>query len=123
MKNSLIRDNPRMSQDFPNCEMSLRTVILKLFKNLKGDRMLTDILIWVLLGALAGWIASMIMGRNAQMGALANILVGIVGALIGGFLMNAFGAPGVTGFNIYSILVAIGGAVVLLFLVGAVRRA
>ena len=85
--------------------------------------MLTNILIWILLGALAGWIASMIMGRNAQMGALANIVVGIVGALIGGFLTNAFGAPGVTGFNLYSILVAIGGAVVLLFLLGAMRRA
>ena len=77
--------------------------------------MLTNILIWILLGALAGWIASMIMGRNAQMGALANIVVGIVGALIGGFLMNAMGAPGVTGFNLYSVLVAIGGAVVLLW--------
>jgi uncharacterized membrane protein YeaQ/YmgE (transglycosylase-associated protein family) len=84
--------------------------------------MLTNLLIWILFGALAGWIASMVMGRNAQMGALANIVVGIVGALIGGFLMNAFGAPGVTGFNLYSILVAIGGAVVLLFIVGAVRR-
>jgi uncharacterized membrane protein YeaQ/YmgE (transglycosylase-associated protein family) len=84
--------------------------------------MLTNLLIWILFGALAGWIASMVMGRNAQMGALANIVVGIVGALIGGFLMNAFGAPGVSGFNLYSILVAIGGAVVLLFIVGAVRR-
>ena len=84
--------------------------------------MLTNLLVWILFGALAGWIASMIMGRNAQMGALANIVVGIVGALIGGFLMNAFGAPGVTGFNLYSVLVAIGGAVVLLFIVGAVRR-
>ena len=84
--------------------------------------MLTNILIWILLGALAGWIASMIMGRNAQMGALANIFVGIVGALIGGFLMNALGAPVVTGFNLYSVLVAIGGAVVLLFLVGFTRR-
>ena len=84
--------------------------------------MLTNLLIWILLGALAGWIASIIMGRNAQMGALANVVVGIVGALIGGFLMNAFGAPGVTGFNLYSILVAIGGAVVLLFIIGAPRR-
>jgi|SRR5215208_2281178 len=89
----------------------------------KGGRMLTNILVWIILGALAGWIASMIMGRNAQMGALANIVVGIVGALIGGFLMNAMGAPGVTGFNLYSVLVAIAGAVVLLFLVGLMRRA
>ena len=80
-------------------------------------------LVWIIFGALAGWIASMVMGANRQMGALANIVVGIVGALIGGFLMNnVFGAPGVTGFNLPSLLVAIGGAVVLLFLVGLVRR-
>jgi uncharacterized membrane protein YeaQ/YmgE (transglycosylase-associated protein family) len=57
------------------------------------------------------------------MGAGANIVVGIIGAIIGGLLMNALGGPGVTGFNLYSILVAIGGAVVLLFLVGLFRRA
>ena len=80
-------------------------------------------LVWIIFGALAGWVASMIMGKNAQMGALANIVVGIVGALIGGFLMtNVFGAQGVTGFNITSLIVAIIGAVVLLFLVGLVRR-
>lgn len=82
-----------------------------------------NFIVWIIFGALAGWIASMIMGKNAQMGALANIVVGIVGALIGGFLMtNVFGAQGVTGFNITSLLVAIGGAVILLFLVGLVRR-
>lgn len=82
-----------------------------------------NIIVWIIFGALAGWIASMVMGANARMGALANIVVGIVGALIGGFLMNnVFGAPGVTGFNLPSLLVAIGGAVVLLFLVGLVRR-
>ena len=85
--------------------------------------MLTNIIVWILLGALAGWIASMIMGRNSSMGAGANIVVGIIGAIIGGLIMNALGSPGVTGFNIYSILVAIGGAVVLLFLVGLFRRA
>ena len=82
-----------------------------------------NIIAWIIFGALAGWIASMIMGANARMGALANIVVGIVGAIIGGFLMtNVFGAQGVTGFNLMSLLVAIGGAVVLLFLVGLVRR-
>ena len=85
--------------------------------------MLSNRIFWILLGALAGWIASMIMGRNAQMGALANIIVGIIGALIGGFIMNSLGGPGVTGFNLYSILVAIGGAVVLLLIVGLFRRA
>lgn len=81
-----------------------------------------NIILWILMGALAGWIASMIMKRDAQMGALANIVVGIIGALIGGFIMNAVGASGVTGFNIYSLLVAIGGAIVLLFIVGLFRR-
>jgi len=85
--------------------------------------MLINILIWIVLGALAGWVASIIMGWNAQMGAIANIIVGIVGALIGGFIMNASGAQGVTGFNLYSFLVALGGAIVLLFIVGLFRRA
>ena len=82
-----------------------------------------NFILWIIFGAIAGWIASIIMGRNAQMGALANIVVGIVGALIGGFLMsNVFGAPGVTGFNLMSLIVAILGAIILLFLVGLVRR-
>lgn len=85
--------------------------------------MFMNIVFWVVLGALAGWIASMVMGRNAQMGAVANIIVGIIGALIGGFVMNSLGASGVTGFNLYSVLVAIGGAIVLLFVVGLFRRA
>jgi uncharacterized membrane protein YeaQ/YmgE (transglycosylase-associated protein family) len=85
--------------------------------------MLTNIILWILLGALAGWIASIIMGRNASMGAGANIVVGILGAVIGGFIMNSLGSPGVTGFNLYSLLVAIGGAIVLLFIVGLFRRA
>ena len=81
-----------------------------------------NILVYIIFGALAGWIASIIMGRNSQMGALANIVVGIVGAFIGGLLANAFGAAGVTGFNLYSIVVAVIGAVVLLFVVGLFRR-
>lgn len=83
---------------------------------------LINILTWIIFGALAGWIASVIMKRDRQMGALANIVVGIAGAFIGGYIMNMFGASGVTGFNLSSFLVAILGAVVLLFLVGLFRR-
>jgi uncharacterized membrane protein YeaQ/YmgE (transglycosylase-associated protein family) len=61
-------------------------------------------------------------GKNKQMGAIANIVVGIVGAFLGGWIMSFFGAQGVTGFNLPSLLVAIGGAVVLLFVVGLLRR-
>ncbi len=79
-------------------------------------------IVWIIFGAIAGWIASMVMGKNRQMGAIANIVVGIVGAWIGSWLFSQFGAQGITGFNLQSILVAIVGAVVLLFLVGLVRR-
>ncbi len=81
-----------------------------------------NFILWIIFGALAGWIASIIMGKNKQMGAIANIVVGIVGAFIGGWIMSFFGAQGVTGFNLPSLLVAIGGAVVLLFVVGLLRR-
>ncbi len=81
-----------------------------------------NFLAWIILGALAGWIASIIMGKNKQMGAIANIIVGIVGAFIGGYIMDFFGAQGVTGFNFSSFLVALVGAVVLLFIVGLFSR-
>ncbi len=80
------------------------------------------IISWIIVGALAGWIASMIMGKNAQMGAIANIIVGIIGAFIGGFVMNLLGFGGVDGLNISSILVAILGAVILLAIISAVQR-
>lgn len=79
-------------------------------------------ILWIIFGAIAGWIASIIMGRNAQMGALANIVVGIVGAIIGGWIMSFFGGQGVTAFDLPSLIVAILGAIALLFLVGLVRR-
>lgn len=76
---------------------------------------------WIILGGLAGWIASMIMGTDKSMGVLANIAVGIVGALIGGFLVSLFGGSGVTGFNIWSFVVAVLGSIILLGIVKAVR--
>ena len=85
--------------------------------------MLVSFVLWIIMGALAGWIASMIMGRDNQMGALANIVVGIVGAVIGGFLFNLLGLAGTTGFNVWTLIVSILGAIVLLFLVGLVQRA
>ncbi|TAH33433.1 GlsB/YeaQ/YmgE family stress response membrane protein [Candidatus Saccharibacteria bacterium] len=76
--------------------------------------MIWTIITWIVLGALAGWIASMIVGTNREQGGLMNIVVGIVGAVIGGWIMAAFGSSGVTGFNIQSVLVAVLGSVVLL---------
>jgi len=72
-------------------------------------------LAWLIIGALAGWLASIVM--STRLGLLLDIVVGIVGAFVGGFLFNLLGAPGVTGFNIWSLLVALVGAVVLLGIV------
>lgn len=72
-------------------------------------------LAWLIIGAIAGWLASKVM-RTGQ-GLLVDILLGIVGAFIGGFLFNQFGTVGVTGFNIWSIFVAFVGSVVLLMLI------
>lgn len=76
---------------------------------------------WIVLGGLAGWVASMIMGNNAQQGLLGNIVVGIIGALIGGFVVGLLGGEGVTGFNLWSFLVALLGAVIALWLVRMMR--
>lgn len=81
-----------------------------------------NIILWVVFGALAGWLASLIMGTDERQGWLTNIIVGVVGAFIGGFIMNTLGYSGVQGFDIYSILVAVGGAVVLLWLYKLVAR-
>lgn len=83
-----------------------------------------NILVWIIVGAIAGWLASIVMRTNRSQGLLEDIIVGIVGGVVGGFLLNALGVGGaVTGLNVTSILVAFVGAVVLLFLLRAVRRA
>lgn len=81
--------------------------------------MLLNLILWIVLGGIAGWIASMMMGTNRQQGTLADIVLGILGAVVGGFLLNLVGFAGATGFNLYSLIVAIVGAVVLI----ALRRA
>lgn len=69
----------------------------------------------IVLGGLAGWLASIIAGTNARMGAIANIVVGVIGAVVGGMVFNVLGGTGVTGFNLYSLLVSVVGASVVLF--------
>lgn len=77
---------------------------------------------WIVLGGIAGWVASKIMKRDAQMGIGANIVVGIVGGLIGGFLLGLLGVDVAGGGLIFSMLTAVFGAVVLLWIVGMVTR-
>ncbi len=71
---------------------------------------------WLVLGGIAGWLASIVAGTNAKQGLVGNIVVGIVGAFLGGFLFSYFGGQDITGFNLYSLGVATVGGVVLLFL-------
>jgi len=78
------------------------------------------IILWIVFGALVGWVASMVMGAGG--GLMWDIGVGIVGAVIGGFIMSLVGEGGVGGFNFYSFLVAVLGACVLIMIVRAVRR-
>jgi len=79
------------------------------------------LLLWIVFGALIGWVASLIMKTNGQQGILLDIIVGVVGAVIGGWIMTTMGSAPVDGFNLYSFVVALIGAVVLLGLVKMVR--
>jgi uncharacterized membrane protein YeaQ/YmgE (transglycosylase-associated protein family) len=78
-------------------------------------------LAWIVLGLIAGFIGSKLVNKSGE-GALLDIGLGIVGACVGGWLFNAFGMVGVTGLNIYSMVVAVVGAVVVLVLYHAIAR-
>ena len=75
-----------------------------------------DILVWIVIGGLAGWLASVLV-RGGGMGVLMNVIVGIIGAFIGGLIVELFGGTGFTGFNLWSFVVAFIGAAVLLLVV------
>lgn len=79
---------------------------------------LVEILMWIVFGGLAGWFASMVVGRNSQMGVVANVVVGIVGAFIGGLLLPNDGDT----FDVGSFVAAVIGAIILLLIVNAVTR-
>jgi uncharacterized membrane protein YeaQ/YmgE (transglycosylase-associated protein family) len=81
---------------------------------------LMSILAWIVLGLIAGFISSLIVNRHGE-GFFLDIVIGVIGAIIGGLVVTALGGEGVSGFNLYSILVAVGGAIVLLVILHAIR--
>ena len=81
-----------------------------------------SIFAWIILGLVAGYIASKIVNKRGE-GLIRDIILGIVGAVVGGWLFRTLGASGVTGLNIYSLVVAVVGAIVVLLVYHALRRA
>jgi uncharacterized membrane protein YeaQ/YmgE (transglycosylase-associated protein family) len=81
-----------------------------------------SILAWIILGVIAGFIGSKIVNKQGE-GLILDLILGIVGAVVGGWLFGVFGGSGVTGLNLYSLLVAVIGAIVILFVYHAIRRA
>lgn len=80
-----------------------------------------SILGWIILGLIAGWIGSKIVNKSGE-GLIMDIVLGIIGALVGGWLFNEVGHQGITGFNLYSMFVAVIGSVIVLLLYHAVVR-
>jgi uncharacterized membrane protein YeaQ/YmgE (transglycosylase-associated protein family) len=80
-----------------------------------------SLIAWIVLGLIAGFIASKLVNKSGE-GMFLDILLGVVGAVVGGWLFRTFGMPGVTGLNIYSILIAVVGAAVFLIVYHALTR-
>ena len=79
------------------------------------------ILSWIVFGGLVGWVASIITGNNRRMGLIRNVLTGLIGALIGGWISTLLKIGSYTGFNLNSFVMALIGAVIFLFLVNQMR--
>jgi uncharacterized membrane protein YeaQ/YmgE (transglycosylase-associated protein family) len=77
------------------------------------------IIAWIVLGLIAGWVASTLI-QGTGSGLVMNLVLGVIGAFVGGFLVSALGGIGITGFNLWSIVVAVIGAVVVLWLYNAI---
>lgn len=80
-----------------------------------------DFLSWIILGGLAGWIAKSVIGVGERRGCLFNIVIGIIGSVLGGLIFRHFGRSGVTGLNVWSLFVAAVGAIVFLAVAGIFR--
>lgn len=81
-----------------------------------------NIILFLVFGAVVGWLTSLIVKTNSTQGTLGDIVLGILGALVGGLIMDFFGQPGITGFNLYSMIVGILGAVIFVLVGKSLRR-
>ncbi|MDF2944155.1 MAG: GlsB/YeaQ/YmgE family stress response rane protein [Herbinix sp.] len=83
---------------------------------------ISNIIVWLILGGVSGWIASKLTGNDAKMGIGMNLVVGILGAFIGGWLAGIFGLGPATGLNLWSFIISIVGSVILLAIVSVFRK-
>lgn len=81
-----------------------------------------SLIVYIIFGGIVGWVASLLMNTDAQQGIILNIIVGIVGSVLGSWIAGQFGFGGVSGFNLSSFVVALIGAVVLIAILKALRR-
>jgi len=84
-----------------------------------------NLIIWLIVGGLLGWVASLVMRTDARQGVILNVVVGIVGALLGGWLLSPLLGAGTVNqgdFSLPGLLISLGGAIILLFVVNLVRR-
>jgi uncharacterized membrane protein YeaQ/YmgE (transglycosylase-associated protein family) len=87
-----------------------------------GKETIMGVIAWIILGGLAGWLAGWAVGTRERRGCLVDVVIGIVGAVIGGGLFSLIGGAGFTGFNLWSLFVAFVGAVILLLIIRAIRK-
>jgi uncharacterized membrane protein YeaQ/YmgE (transglycosylase-associated protein family) len=78
------------------------------------------IISWIIIGGLAGWVASIILKTNEEQGLIGNVIAGVLGGIVGGWIFSALGGDGVSGFSFWSFLVALVGAIVVLLIKGAI---
>lgn len=97
------------------------TIIIKIKGTITIYIFIMEIMLWMTLGVLAGWLSSFVMSTHSSRGFASDIMLGIIGAIIGGYMMNLFGASGMNGFNLYSIVVAAMSSILLVWLGRTVR--
>lgn len=83
---------------------------------------ISNIIVWLILGGISGWIGSKIAGKDSQMGVGANIVVGVIGAFLGGWIAGIFGLGPATGLNVWSFVVSIVGSVILLSIISLFKK-
>ena len=103
------------------CNSALFVQIVYSYNYTSNNKLYMGILAWIVLGGIAGWIASLIMKTDASQGILLNVAVGIAGAFLGGLVFNLLGGAGITGFNLYSLFVAVLGSALFLWILKMIR--